>query len=85
MELTYPMPKRRDDQALSLRIPKEWHEDLRTRAFHERRPIAELIREALKQTFGYTEPEEGVEEEGRKGGVVYRQGGIPAALIADQA
>lgn len=81
MELTIPMPKPEDRQALNLYIPREWHEALRERAFKERRHISDLVREALAKTFGYTEPEQ--PEEGSKGGVRYPLGGMAASALAD--
>lgn len=77
--VTMTMPKR-DDQTLSLRIPKEWYEDLRKRAFDAHRPMAEFIREALQQHFGYQEPPR---DEGRKGGERYPLGGMAASALAD--
>jgi hypothetical protein len=72
---------KQEEQALTLRLPRDWHEDLRRRAFEERRSIAELIREALMAHFGYQEPQP---EEGKKGGVVYAMGGMPAGMLADR-
>lgn len=61
-----PEPKEADYKALTLRLPEEWHEALRKRAFDERRPIAVLIREAIAQAFGFESP-----DEGRKGGACF--------------
>lgn len=41
-----------DEQAMTVRVPRQWHEVLRRRAFDERRPISELVREALREHFG---------------------------------
>lgn len=76
-----PMSKHKDDHALIVRIPLDWHEDLRTRSFKERRPVSELIREALMDHFGYVKPEK--DEEGRKGGLLYPFGGTPGTVFAD--
>jgi hypothetical protein len=70
-----------DEQQLNLFIPRAWHEWLRQRAFDERVPIAELVRQALAATYPELPPRE---DEGKKGAVVYPQGGSPATVCCDR-
>lgn len=37
----------------TIRLPEPWYEDLRRRSFEERRPMVELIKDALREKFGY--------------------------------
>lgn len=50
------MPKdresKKDPKAVIIRVPEDWHEFLRTRAFNERSSITELIKEALREKYG---------------------------------
>lgn len=39
-------------QVTTIRIPERWHEVLRERAFKERRPINDLIKDALRDKYG---------------------------------
>jgi predicted DNA-binding protein len=52
------MPEPTDPKKLTttLRLPAEWHEALRDRAHQERRSIADLIREAIRERFGFKDP-----------------------------
>lgn len=43
----------KQQKAVLLRLPKEWHQDLRSRAFHEETTITDLVKEALREKFGY--------------------------------
>jgi hypothetical protein len=45
-------PDPRYARSVLVRVPEGWHETLRQRAFEERRPVAELIREAMKAQLG---------------------------------
>jgi hypothetical protein len=56
----------RRERQLNFAIPEEWHEWLRERAFHERVPIADLVRRALKTT--YAELPDPKPDEGSKAG-----------------
>lgn len=40
--------------SMTLRIPADWHEELRTKSFETRRDINDLVREALEQHFALT-------------------------------
>ncbi|MGV3721361.1 MAG: hypothetical protein ACO1SX_10680 [Actinomycetota bacterium] len=40
--------------SMTLRIPADWHEELRTKSFQERRDINDLVREALEKHFALT-------------------------------
>jgi predicted HicB family RNase H-like nuclease len=40
-----------DLQAMTVRIPREWHEVLREQSFKQRRPMNDLIRDALREKF----------------------------------
>lgn len=48
-----------DEQALSVRVPKDLYEQLRKHAFEQRRSHADVIRDALKQ---YLNGEDGANE-----------------------
>jgi hypothetical protein len=73
-----------EDKKLLLRVPEEWHEYLRRRAFEERTPIAELVRRALAAAYPDLPPRPDGEDEGRKGGEVgYRINPHTASALCD--
>lgn len=46
------MPEaKKEDKALNMLIPLDWHEWLRDEAYRQRVPIAELVRIALERTY----------------------------------
>lgn len=51
-----PNPDEKKKQTTTLRLPADWHEELRERAHRERCSIADLIRDALRERFGFKDP-----------------------------
>jgi hypothetical protein len=84
------MPRKKatsqEPRVTTVRLPEEWYEYLRTRAFHERTTITDLIRAALKDQFDLKDPPP--PDEGNKGGerrpLVYPAGGLPAMRTCDR-
>ena len=83
------MPRKKasntEPRVTTVRLPEEWYEYLRTRAFHERTTITDLIRDALRDQFSLKDPQP--PDEGGKGGerrpLVYPVGGSSAPRFAD--
>lgn len=50
--------KKSTEAPMTLRLPKPWHESLRQLAFERRTTKTELIKQALRQTYGFVDPEE---------------------------
>lgn len=50
-------PKKEPKQVL-VRMPEEWHEWLRKKAFDDRTSIADLVRDAVKEKFELSDPQE---------------------------
>lgn len=57
------MPRKRKEpvepqssQTITIRVPVEWYEDLRKRAYEGRSTITDEIRAALRGTYGYEDP-----------------------------
>lgn len=46
------------DRPITFRVPVEWYEDLRRRAYERRTTITDEIRAALRGTYGYEDPPE---------------------------
>lgn len=47
------------ESPMTLRLPDEWHEALREKAHKERTTKTDLIKEALRQTYGFADPKMG--------------------------
>lgn len=43
--------KPKPERPTTVRLPDAWYEELRTRAFHERTTISDLIRDALRKQY----------------------------------
>lgn len=47
-----PEEKKEANHTTTLQLPERWYEELRRRAFDERKSLGEVIREALRDHYG---------------------------------
>lgn len=48
-----PRPTEKQDlKPTTIRLPRDWHEELRDRAFRERRHMSDLILDAVGEKYG---------------------------------
>jgi hypothetical protein len=69
------------DRVVTVRLPDDWYEYLRSKAFHDRESISDLIRDALRQQFSLQPPSP--PDDGSKGGIVYGSPGRHNLAMAD--
>jgi hypothetical protein len=76
MQKRIPQP---DDVKLSPSVPRSTWERLKSLALQQNRSLNDLLNEWIEEKLAADQP-----EEGKKGGVVYALGGLPAGMLADR-
>lgn len=72
-------PRQPDDRHLSMWVSGDLYRALKTKMAAEDTTITQIVEETLRRALGLP-----AEEEGRKGGVLYPAGGLPAMRTCDR-